>query len=102
MEQCIALCEDRSVTTFQEGKYTNTVRELIMELLSLNVSMSDVNQVIRSTLKKMANIEVGRLPVKATTSKLITEARVLADVEVGHAMRETMPEAGCLRKCYPW
>lgn len=43
LEDCIALCEDRSVTTFDDGKYTNTVRELIMELLSLNVSMLAVN-----------------------------------------------------------
>ena len=47
---------------------------------------------IRSTLKKMANIEVGRLPAKATTSKLITEARVLADIEVGLATKNNEPE----------
>ena len=92
LHQCIALCEDKTVTTYEDGRYTNTVRELIMELLSLNVSISKVNQVIRSTLKKMANIEVGRLPAKATTSKLITEARVLADIEVGLAMKNNEPE----------
>ena len=92
LKDCISLCEDKTVTTFEEGKYTNTVRELILELLPLNVSMSAVNKVIRSTLKKMANIEVGRLPSMGTTSKLVTEARVLADIEVGLAMKEARPE----------
>ena len=39
LHQCIALCEDKTLTTYEDGRYTNTVRELIMELLSLNVSM---------------------------------------------------------------
>ena len=32
--------------TFKEGRYTNEVREVIMELLNLMVSMAKVNQVI--------------------------------------------------------
>ena len=88
LEDCISLCEDKSVTIFEDGKYTHTVRELIMELLSLHVSMSAINKVIRSTLKKMANIEVGHLPSMGTTSKIVAEARILADIEVGLAMKD--------------
>ena len=40
LKDCIALCEDRTVVTFEDEKFTNTTRELIMELLSVNVSTS--------------------------------------------------------------
>ena len=93
LEDCVTLCEDRTVVTFEDGKFTNTTRELKMELLSMNFSMSVVNKVIRSTLRKLANLEVGRLTSTGMASKLMTEAWILADMEVGLATREARLEA---------
>ena len=66
LKDCIALCEDRTVVTFEDEKSTNTIRELIMELLSVNVSISVVNKVNCSTLWKMANLKVGRMQSMGT------------------------------------
>ena len=48
------LLEDDTISTFEDGKYADEVREVIMELLAMNVSMSKVNDVIWTVLKKLA------------------------------------------------
>ena len=39
LQQRVSLLEKDEVTTFENGRYTNDVREVIMELLNLNVSI---------------------------------------------------------------
>ncbi|XP_071793268.1 uncharacterized protein [Asterias amurensis] len=82
LEECLA-----------DSKYTDQVRELIMELLAMNVSMSKVGKVIQATISKLTTLEIGRLSSLATISKLIIEAKVLADIEVGLAMKASTPES---------
>ena len=77
LQQFINLMEDNEMITFKEGKYTNEIREVIMELFALNVSMNKVNDVIRVVLKKLANKEVSHLPSKGLKSKLLAEAITL-------------------------
>ena len=54
IEQLLALMEDDVISTFENGKYTDEIREAIMELLQMNVSMTKVKNVIRTVLKKLA------------------------------------------------
>ena len=86
LEKLQALMEDDLVTSFVDGRYTNTVREVIMELLSMNISMNKVNDVIKTVLKKLAGKDIERLPTKAVHSRLLVEAKFIADVQVGKAM----------------
>ena len=86
LQQFINLMEDNEIITFKEGKYTNEIQEVIMELLALNVSMNKVNDVIRVVLKKLANKEVSHLPSKGLKSKLLPEANYIAGVQVAEAM----------------
>ena len=53
--QLVSLLEKDEVTTFENGRYTNEVREVIMELLNLNVSLSKINQVITAVLTKLGS-----------------------------------------------
>lgn len=46
LEQLTCLLEDETISTFEDGKYVDEVREVIMDLLAMNVSMSKVNEVI--------------------------------------------------------
>ena len=54
----------------------------------MNVSMSKVNEVILTVLKKLAGKSFSRLPSKAVHSRLLVEAKHLADIQLGRAMRE--------------
>ena len=88
LEQLTCLLEDETITTFENGKYVDEVREVIMDLLAMNVSMSNVNEVIRTVLQKLAGESISRLPSKAVHSRLLVEAKHLADVQLGRAMLE--------------
>ena len=86
LNQLIELVNDEEIVTFENGKYTDGVRETIMELLALNVSMNKVNNVIRTVVKKLTNKAIGRLPANAVKSRILVEARHLAQVHVAEAM----------------
>ena len=88
LEQLTCLLEDKTITTFENGKYVDEVREVIMDFLAMNVSMSKVNKVIRTVLQKLAGKSTPRLPSKAVHSRLLVEAKHLADVQLGRAMLE--------------
>ena len=88
LEQLTFLLEDETISTFEDGKYVDEVREVIMDLLAMNVSMSKVNEVIRTVLKKLTWKRLSRLPSKAVHSRLFVEAKHLADVQLGRAMLE--------------
>ena len=88
LEQLTCLLEDETISTFEHGKCVDEVREVIMDLLAMNVSMSKVNEVIRTVLKKLTGKSLSRLPSKAVHSRLLVEAKHLADVQLGRAMLE--------------
>ena len=72
--------------TFQDGRYCDKVREVIMDLLSIDVSMNQVNNVIKTVLKKLADKSVSRLPSMGLKSRLLLEARWLAKCQVAATM----------------
>ena len=92
--QC--LLESDTITTFAEGRYTNEIRELVMELYSCNVSLNKVNDVIQAVVRKFTKKEVSRLPSKGLLSRCFVEARYLADKQTGEAMLEGTDLSSCL------
>ena len=82
------MIKDETITTFEKGKYVDEVQEVIMDLLAMNVSMSKVNEVIRTVLQKLGRKSISRLPSKAVHSHLPVEAKHLADVRLGRAIIE--------------
>ena len=83
-----AIMNDNIIRTFHDGKYEDYVRQTIMKLLSMNVSVNKVNEVITCVLKRFAGKIPEKLPSKGIRSKLLIEARHLADIHVGKAMLE--------------
>ena len=65
------LLNDEKIQTFADGKYSDDVRLTIMELLSMTVSLSKVNDVIRTVLSRLAHKYIDRLPSKALKSQLL-------------------------------
>ena len=86
LEYLAAVYEDDTISTFEDGKYLDYVRVTIMELLSMNVSLNKVNEVIRIVLERFAGKEVDRLPSKGLLSQFLIEARHLADMHIGDAI----------------
>ena len=59
-----------------------------MELLSMNVSINKVNDVIQTVIKRLTNKEIDKLPLKGLRCQLLIKACHLADLQIGHAMLE--------------
>ena len=88
LEALDVFLNDKEIKKFADGKYMDFVRQTIMELLSMNVSVNKVNDVITCVLKRMAGRNIDRLPSKAVRCQMLIEARHLADIQVGQAMLE--------------
>ena len=58
LEQLVSLMEDPEIKTFKDGKYKDSIRLTIMELLTSNVSLSKVDKVICTVLRNLARKEV--------------------------------------------
>ncbi|XP_077869048.1 uncharacterized protein LOC144360010 [Saccoglossus kowalevskii] len=86
MQKLAEILESEEIETFCEGKYRDEVREVVMDMLSMNVSMNAVNNVISTVLQKLAGRNVGRLPSNALKSTLLVEAKHIAAVQVAEAM----------------
>ena len=87
LEKLVTLLQDDEVVTFQDGKYCD-VREVVMKLLSLNVGVNKVDDVIKVVLRKLAKKEVTRLPSTGTKCRLMQEALLVAQLQVAEAMTE--------------
>ena len=64
LEYLESLLTDDKIQTFHDGKYMDHIRLTIMELLSMNVSINKVNDVIRTVIKRLTNKEIDKLPSK--------------------------------------
>lgn len=83
--------------TFADGRYSNDIRKVIMELLSLDVSMTKVNDVIKIVLAGLAKKGVTKLPFAGAKPHIIPESLILAQMQVGEAMLESERSIGnCL------
>jgi E1A/CREB-binding protein len=86
----LKLLEDEEIVTFERGRYSNDIREVIMELLSLNVSMNKVNDVIKIVLKKLAKKRISKLPSVGTRSRFMSEALIIAQIQVSAEMLDSV------------
>ena len=88
LEQLVEILKHPVVTTFQDGKYTNDMLECVMALLSLNVSIHKIDQVIKVVLNKLATKDIERLPSAGVKARLMQEALFLGQIQVADAMLE--------------
>ena len=78
------MSEDPEIQTLtDDGKYADEVREVIMDLISYNVALRQIDNVIWTVLRKFTNKEVSSLPSLGLKSRLSLEARNIADYQVG-------------------
>lgn len=81
------LLNESNITSFCDGKYTNEIRETIMTLTTeCGVSCKKVNQVIQTVLKNITGKTLSRLPSAGVRSRLLIEAKRIAQCQVVDAM----------------
>ena len=56
--------EDETIQTFHEGKCSDEIPLCIIELLSMNISINKVNEVIQTVVKRLTNKKIDQLPSK--------------------------------------
>lgn len=79
------ITEEKEVNSFCNGEYTNEVREVILELLNLNVSAKNASHVIRCVVEKLTSYKVDKLPSNATSLMIGIEGRLLASMQAAKA-----------------
>lgn len=77
------------IDTFEKGKYNDDVRACVYELLSLNVGVRNIAPIILCVLKNMAHKSVTRLPKHASTCKMILEALIVVQAQLGEELSQT-------------
>ena len=89
LENLLNFTESPIVTTFADGKYVDSIREVYIKLLSMNVGRGKVEEVIKTVLGGLTNVTIdGPLPSAALTSVLSAEARTLANIQAAKALAE--------------
>ena len=68
--------EMREITTYVDGKYTDDVRICIMDLLSRNVGIRQMEPVMRAVMR-LCKINCGRLPQRTAIDDMMIESRSL-------------------------
>ena len=68
-----AYFEKNVIDVFEEGRYNEEICSVYYELLSKNVSINDVESVIRILLQKMAAISCGKLPKKSFAAEFFNQ-----------------------------
>ena len=85
LQELLDLCEKDTVSTFEDGKFSDAVRAVIMSLLKLNISTRNICPAIKTVLEGLANIQTDRLPSYGTVNHIMYEAKCLALIEAGKA-----------------
>ena len=86
LQQLIDICEGEKLTTLNDGCYTDSVREVVIELLKMNISIRNISPAIQVVIEKLTNRTIDNLPSYGTIHKIMYEAKCLALLEAGKAM----------------
>ncbi|XP_078620866.1 uncharacterized protein LOC144887482 [Branchiostoma floridae x Branchiostoma japonicum] len=77
------------VKTFEDGRFTDEVRQVYMMLLSMDTGLNNVEWIIRTVLQKLGGLRCGRLPKYSTAQTMFAEARRLSQVHVAEVVSKS-------------
>ncbi len=86
VDEIVQTCTNEEIVTFQGGKYTDDVRSCCYELLSLNVGVRNIKQVITTVLKNISHKSADRLPGKTTLCDMMIECLTVAQAQLGEEL----------------
>ena len=56
------LCEQNETQTFQDGKYLLPIREVVMNLVKMNIGHRNIVPAIKVVIEKLTPHSIGQLP----------------------------------------
>ena len=71
------------LNSFDNGRYMNDVRQVIMKLHSMNISTRNICPAIKVVLEDLANVEVDCLPSYGVVNKMMYEAKCISLLNAG-------------------
>lgn len=83
----LSALKSRNLITYVDGKYTDSMQLCIMEILSHNVGINQVESVIRAVLR-LADIECDKLPQHTAISEMLFESRTLSQIQLAQTLTE--------------
>lgn len=84
----LAALKSRKLTTYEDGKYTDSMRLCIMDILSHNVGINQIEPVIRAVLR-LVNVECNRIPQHTAISQMLLESRALSQIQLAKTLSES-------------
>jgi hypothetical protein len=82
LKERVDVFEKNVIDVFEGGRYNDEIRTVYYDLLSKNVSVNNVESVIRTVLQKMAGISSGSLPKKSLAAEFFSEMNLLSKAQV--------------------
>ncbi|XP_065673357.1 uncharacterized protein LOC136090527 [Hydra vulgaris] len=86
LKERVDFFEKNVIDVFEGGRYNDEIRSVYYDLLSKNVSVNNVESVIRTVLQKMAGISCGTLPKKSLAAEFFSEMNLLSKAQVREAI----------------
>ncbi|CAC5420538.1 unnamed protein product [Mytilus coruscus] len=71
----------------EKCKYTDDVREVYATLLSMNICVKNIENVIKTVLEKLGGLKVERLPNKTFAEYMMVEAKALAQIQAAELQK---------------
>ena len=84
----LATLKSRKLVTYVDGKYTDSMRLCVMDILSHNVGINQVEPVIQAVLR-LAELECDKLPQHTAISEMLLESRTLSQIQLAHTLTNT-------------
>lgn len=81
-----AVLNSPEIIAFQNGRYTDDIRETIMELLQQNVAMRNVGPIIQTVIQNMTGKCLNKIPSKDAACQILKEANFVAKTHVAKEM----------------
>lgn len=80
--------KSRKLVTYVDGKYTDRMRLCVLDILSHNVGINQVEPVIRAVLR-LAEMECDQLPKYTAIREMLLESRSLSQIQLAHILNTT-------------
>ena len=88
LDEVNQLQTSKITVTYKDGKYTDDVRICVMELLSRNVGIKQVEPVIRAVMQ-LCKVKCDRLPQHTTIDDMLIESRSLCQIQLAEALTDS-------------
>ena len=87
LEQTNAILQDPIIECFHDGNFSNEIRATVMFLITeCGVSQKEVKNVMQIVMSNLAGETLSRLPSSGVKSRLMVEAKRVAQNQVAAAM----------------